>query len=78
MKTEYDILQDYMENICEQCYVRVFSDSTCTVSGYIGNERISIEGSYNMVVMCLKNLYKELKGTQSGKRAIDDPDIFNF
>ena len=56
----YDVLNDYMGNISEQYNIRQYSDNTFTISAYIGKKHLSIEGSYDLVVMCVRHLYKEL------------------
>ncbi len=60
-KDEYDILHDYMENISESFTVRVYSDKPVCVSGYIGDKKILLEGTYDLVVMCVKHMYWELR-----------------
>lgn len=61
MSNVYDILYDYMENLSESFTVRVYSDNTVNVSGYIGKKHIALEGDYGLVVLCIKQLYWEFR-----------------
>lgn len=54
----YDTLFNYIKELTDEsgCYVKVYSDNTVIVSGYINGELITLEGNHSLVWKALQGL----------------------
>lgn len=52
----HDTIDGYLKRFTESRYVRVFSDGTVSVSGYIDGKQITLSGDYYLVNNCIQSM----------------------
>ena len=58
---KYDTLSRLLKAFTDSEYIRVYSDESVTISAYIKNRQVSINGDYYMVLTCVEALHTTFK-----------------